>query len=69
MKRYVYKPIIYIGSVRVLILEPGGKNYPLQCCLQEKRLSDEPQYEAISYVWGDEMPRFDIVVDGEMWDI
>lgn len=43
-------------QIRLLDLLPTDgdvDNAPIRCNLRVVRLSDEPQYEAVSYVWGD----------------
>ncbi|KAK4442311.1 HET-domain-containing protein [Podospora aff. communis PSN243] len=52
------------SEIRVLDLLPGETNAPLHCKLQHASLSDKPQFEALSYVWGDATIRSTITVDG-----
>jgi hypothetical protein len=39
--------------IRVVILQPGHFDTPIQCKLQHVDLDEKPWYEALSYVWGD----------------
>ena len=42
------------NQIRVLHLSPGRENDDeLYCTLSTVSLDDDPQYEALSYVWGD----------------
>ena len=55
---YKYEPLEHAQSVRLVTIHPGvrrpsGKSDPLQCDLRHARLDQDPQYEALSYVWGD----------------
>lgn len=40
-------------EIRLLKLQPGGHDEPLQCVLGKAALTTKPQYNALSYVWGD----------------
>lgn len=55
MFRYLYQPLQYKDSIRILNVHPS-LNYsdPVSCTLQHARLSDKSfKYEALSYTWGD----------------
>ena len=39
--------------MRLLTLLPGSPDDLICCCLKEVDLEDDPEYEAISYTWGD----------------
>lgn len=50
---YQYKPLQEDRSIRILDLDPAAANdAPLRASLREVALSDDPEYEAISYAWG-----------------
>ena len=54
-----YEEVLPPGSIRILTLHPGPENSHLDCSL-EIRTSDtrdlnDSRYEALSYVWGDEL--------------
>lgn len=51
-QEYVYKPLPSGGFVRYLILQPGKDHEPLHCNLHTISLGEIPEFEAISYVWG-----------------
>ncbi|KAI0456681.1 heterokaryon incompatibility protein-domain-containing protein [Xylaria acuta] len=40
-------------SIRLLILLKGSHRDPVRCRLEHVSLTDEPEYEALSYTWGD----------------
>jgi hypothetical protein len=39
-------------SIRLLLLEPGHQDNDIYCSLRIAHFEDEPEYEALSYVWG-----------------
>jgi hypothetical protein len=41
------------NEIRLLELEPGNTQAQIECRLFKVAVSAEPDYEAISYVWGD----------------
>ena len=49
---YEYKPL-EIGHLRLLELLPGQAHEGLKCSLTDAQLDQFPEYEAISYCWGD----------------
>lgn len=65
MSQYTYQPLAYDDSIRILILEPGERQEPIQCSLVPVRLSEKPEYDAISYVWGTDEPSQEIFIDGQ----
>jgi hypothetical protein len=56
-KAYSYKPLHTGNTIRLLRLEPGQGSEPLKGELYRTKLVDargaSPQYEALSYVWGE----------------
>jgi hypothetical protein len=54
-KPYQYEPLQHPDSIRLLKLWPQayGDDQRLACDLVETQLSDNPSFEAISYVWGE----------------
>lgn len=58
--KYTYKPLQHKDSIRLIELLPGPAGSPLACHISEVQKSNLPQYEAISYVWGN--PVFSHVV-------
>ncbi|KAF4973369.1 hypothetical protein FSARC_347 [Fusarium sarcochroum] len=51
-------------QIRVLHLLPGDPTDPLRCVLQTAILDNDPEYEALSYAWGDPLEHRSIEVDG-----
>jgi hypothetical protein len=50
---YVYVSLAHTDSIRLIELQPGAPGTPLACKLIDARTSENPQYEAISYAWGE----------------
>jgi len=65
MSQYTYKSLAYDDSIRILILEPSKRQEPIQCSLVPVRLSEKPEYDALSYVWGTDEPSHEIFIDGQ----
>jgi hypothetical protein len=61
--RYAYKTL-EPSSIRLISLDPGQSSDPLSCRIRHVNLSSSPNYEAISYVWGDESNKAIIFCDG-----
>jgi hypothetical protein len=52
-KSYQYNPLSSeTADIRILYLEPGLWNSEIQCNLIHVSLNDKPEYEALSYTWG-----------------
>ena len=50
-----YSAFLHDDSIRLLKLLPTGdglSEHGLICALEDRRLSDDPSYEALSYTWG-----------------
>ncbi|KAF5010254.1 hypothetical protein FDECE_3572 [Fusarium decemcellulare] len=56
-------------QVRILILEPGRYGDQLVCELATVELGDDPEFEALSYCWGDKHDVRHIIVNGHPWTI
>jgi hypothetical protein len=52
------------NSIRLLRLLPGEHSDEIHCQLMAVSLSDNPEYEALSYVWGDASELFEISCEG-----
>ena len=48
-----YEPLKRADSIRLLTLHPGEFSTPIRMDLDEYQLENTPQYEALSYCWGD----------------
>ncbi|SPO07270.1 uncharacterized protein DNG_09964 [Cephalotrichum gorgonifer] len=51
--RYTYTPISKPGQIRLLSIEPGLETDLIRCSLAPAQLDEHPEYEALSYCWGD----------------
>lgn len=65
MSQYEYTDIISPTTVRLLTLLPGVQGEALEGSLTFADLDDSPDYEAVSYVWGDPTPVEPIILDGK----
>lgn len=60
----LYSPLATSGSIRLLILLPRKEpDDNIECTLSQVLLDDNPVYDALSYVWGDEMATDSILVN------
>lgn len=59
----IYRPLRK-NECRLAHLAPGSYNDPIHCDLHHFELTNFPQYEALSYVWGDPNNTAPIVVQG-----
>ncbi|OAL48996.1 hypothetical protein IQ07DRAFT_487871, partial [Pyrenochaeta sp. DS3sAY3a] len=62
---YVYEPLTAQTSIRILELLPGEKNDYIQCRLSITTRDEAPEYEALSYVWGDPSDKRIILCNGK----
>ncbi|KAJ4990452.1 heterokaryon incompatibility protein [Stagonosporopsis vannaccii] len=53
-------------NIRLLSLESGTYKSPIKCHLIEASLDDLPEYEALSYAWGDSTSTEQIVCNGQI---
>jgi hypothetical protein len=53
MASFRYQPLEQSDEIRVLDLMPGVGNSEVECKIRHAQLSDNPDYEAVSYCWGD----------------
>ena len=56
-------------SFRIFDLLPGADGDPISCVLRHVDWDDAPEYEAMSYAWGDPTARAPIIVDGNRLDV
>jgi hypothetical protein len=54
IEEYSYSPLEYSDEIRLLVIEPGQRPEPPKCKIVNVRLSENPQYDAVSYTWGSE---------------
>lgn len=60
---------LHDGEIRVLTLHAAEVLGPIVCSLQVVVLDERPQYEALSYTWGDPDVREKIFVDDVEVDV
>jgi hypothetical protein len=63
---YQYDQIPDDSVIRILTLNPGGWDDKLVGSLNFADLKENPEYEAISYVWGNPLRCREILVDGKV---
>lgn len=49
---FEYRPLPNKHSIRILHILPGAESLPICCDIETVTLDDNPQYDALSYVWG-----------------
>ncbi len=54
------------GTIRLLTLQPGS-SYLIHCTTTIAHLDEEPQYKALSYIWGTEEPNRKISINGKFF--
>jgi hypothetical protein len=66
--KFPYKPLSRnVDSIRLIILKPRGEKEDasvVRCKLSHVTFGEKPQYEALSYTWGDPNDLKDIIIDG-----
>ncbi|KAK8108120.1 uncharacterized protein PG998_010133 [Apiospora kogelbergensis] len=61
----VYSKLASPTNIRVVSIQSALEAYePIRCSLREERLDSNPQFQALSYVWGSPLARRDIILDG-----
>ncbi|KAG8169933.1 hypothetical protein KVR01_000678 [Diaporthe batatas] len=53
------------SEIRVIILHKGPRDQQLSCNLRTVSLDDQPEFHALSYVWGDDTDIGRISIDGQ----
>ncbi|KAK6845707.1 hypothetical protein PG995_015817 [Apiospora arundinis] len=62
----IYNALNDPTNIRVVLIKPALEaNSPIQCYLHQVRLDSLPDFEALSYVWGDPTAREEILLEGE----
>lgn len=65
----LYFPLLEGKVIRLLELEPGTWTDPISIHLFVTELEFAPQYEALSYVWGDPLSRIPILCNGRTLEV
>lgn len=67
---FQYDPLLGKSFIRVLEIQPSEvAKTPIHCCLRQVDLRQRPDYEALSYVWGDASDSVRILVNGSWLNI
>ncbi|KAG4442145.1 hypothetical protein IFR05_002358 [Cadophora sp. M221] len=61
---FQYKKLESGSYIRLLILQPGAYEDSISCHVKHVDLESKPQYEALSYVWGDSSRTEEISCEG-----
>ncbi|KAK7188877.1 ankyrin and HET domain-containing protein [Paraphaeosphaeria sporulosa] len=69
LSAYKYQGLVDEDEIRLLVVEPGNQDEDLRCSLVHARLSDRPEFEAISYTWGTDAPSKQILLDGHIFSV
>jgi len=62
----MYRPLTSSITIRVLHVYPAPEADPLTCSLEHCDLDNDPEYEALSYVWGNSDLPFSITCDSRV---
>jgi hypothetical protein len=65
----LYLPLVEAQIIRLVELKPGDQNDPIILRLFVAELEHAPEYEAISYVWGDPKNTLPVLCNGRRLDI
>lgn len=66
---FLYEGLPTETSLRVFELLSGVEDDPISGKLRTVNWDDVPQYEAISYAWGDPNDKVPVIVDGRRVDV
>ena len=68
---FAYRPLdVENREIRLVILAPASSfEDDIHCTLQPVSLNEDPQYEALSYTWGDENVTDEIFLDGQSFQV
>jgi Heterokaryon incompatibility protein (HET) len=71
VEEFSYRPLEpSLDSMRILELNPPKKNKrAISCELIHVTFKERPKYEALSYTWGDDMPKENIFVCGRVFRV
>ena len=60
----IYTPLRTTTSTRLLTLHPGSGRGPIHASLRQVDLADDPEFEAVSYTWGEDTIKKTVVING-----
>lgn len=56
-------------EIRLITLEPGGEGDQIRFSLNTASLDECPQFEALSYVWGPQIPAYDVLCSSTTFSV
>jgi hypothetical protein len=65
MSEYKYQPLIHKKDIRLLTIEPGGREKEIACTMATVSLDNHQEFSAISYAWGNVTQKCIIQCDGK----
>lgn len=65
----VYTRLANVNEIRLLHLQPGSSDGPIVCQLLHANILDNPQYEALSYMWGSKDSPQQIELNGTVLEV
>jgi len=69
LRPYKYRDLLDHEDTRVLTIAPGVDDDPISCTLSHITLSDKPEYECLSYTWGDVIGKHALCCEDGMLEI
>jgi hypothetical protein len=72
-KPFIYQPLDPdrdSDSIRLVLIHPYSKDDDLlSCTLIHVKFAEKPRYNALSYMWGDEAVKVDILLEGALFQV
>ncbi|GAB1314474.1 hypothetical protein MFIFM68171_04684 [Madurella fahalii] len=67
----IYRPLdASQDSIRLVFIHPADDpEAPIRCIVSEAKFRERPQYEALSYMWGDEAVRRPIIINDQLLEV
>jgi hypothetical protein len=66
---YQFEDLPTQTSFRIVELLPGKDNEPISCLLQKVDWAYPPEYEAVSYAWGDPNAKAPVICHGKILEV
>ncbi|KAE9367120.1 hypothetical protein N431DRAFT_300133, partial [Stipitochalara longipes BDJ] len=66
---FIYNPLPAGTYTRLITLLPGNGASPIECLLTTTNLSKQPEYEALSYLWGEVDAAYGILLNGQPFPV
>jgi hypothetical protein len=68
-KGHVYRDLQDFDQIRLLHLQPRSGSEKIECTIELAKFSKQPEYEALSYMWGPANPLHSILIDGANFEV